>query len=377
MDSDHKHDEESAAPLDPEEQHEVVMDRRSVLKRVGLGAAALSVPASVMASPAFGAVTGALAADSFIKSHPKWKFVFVNHVTTNPFFVPTIYGAQDACSLLGCSYQWTGSTTSDVSQMVNAFNSAISAKASGISCCLVDLKAFNATHGRRAQEGHSRARLQRGRACRQPERAPGLHRPGSVRVRVCNGPAHRQSGQGRGRRPLHRHAGAAEHPAADRRRNRCDQEVRRRQDQDDGGRHRRAPSRRNRQDRCLLPRAQVREGDVRGRCRLDAGGRPDGGEVRPAQEGREGRRVRPDADHAQADLDEPAGLHHRPAAVPPGLVAGAPAVLLQVLVGPRGTVQHEHRHSVRHEGERASRTCRRRPATRAAAPLRSIPSRST
>ena len=143
MDSDHKHDEESAAPLDPEEQHEVVMDRRSVLKRVGLGAAALSVPASVMASPAFGAVTGALAADSFIKSHPKWKFVFVNHVTTNPFFVPTIYGAQDACSLLGCSYQWTGSTTSDVSQMVNAFNSAISAKASGISCCLVDLKAFN------------------------------------------------------------------------------------------------------------------------------------------------------------------------------------------------------------------------------------------
>ncbi len=143
MDSDHQHDEESAAP-DPEEQHELVMDRRSVLKRVGLGAAALSVPAAVMASPAMGAVTNALAADSFIKSHPKWKFVFVNHVTTNPFFVPTIYGAQDACSLLGCSYQWTGSTTADVSQMVNAFNSAISAKASGISCCLVDLKAFNA-----------------------------------------------------------------------------------------------------------------------------------------------------------------------------------------------------------------------------------------
>ena len=35
------------------------------------------------------------------KSHPKWKFNFVNHVTTNPFFVPTIYGAQDACSVLG------------------------------------------------------------------------------------------------------------------------------------------------------------------------------------------------------------------------------------------------------------------------------------
>jgi len=143
VDRDQTHDEDGAARMDPEEQHELAMDRRSLLKRVGLGAAALSVPTAVMASPAMGAVTGALAADSFIKSHPKWKFTFVNHVTTNPFFVPTIYGAQDACSLLGCSYQWTGSTTSDVSQMVNAFNSAISAKAAGISCCLVDLKAFN------------------------------------------------------------------------------------------------------------------------------------------------------------------------------------------------------------------------------------------
>ena len=144
MERDQTHDEEGAASMDSEEQHELAMDRRSVLKRVGLGAAALSVPTAVMASPAMGAVTGALEADSFIKSHPKWKFTFVNHVTTNPFFVPTIYGAQDACSLLGCSYQWTGSTTSDVSQMVNAFNSAISAKVAGISCCLVDLKAFNA-----------------------------------------------------------------------------------------------------------------------------------------------------------------------------------------------------------------------------------------
>ena len=35
--------------------------------------------------------------------HPRWKFVFVNHVTTNPFFVPTQYGIQDACALLGQS----------------------------------------------------------------------------------------------------------------------------------------------------------------------------------------------------------------------------------------------------------------------------------
>jgi ABC-type sugar transport system substrate-binding protein len=27
---------------------------------------------------------------------PEWNFVFVNHVTTNPFFVPTQYGIEDA-----------------------------------------------------------------------------------------------------------------------------------------------------------------------------------------------------------------------------------------------------------------------------------------
>jgi simple sugar transport system substrate-binding protein len=76
-------------------------------------------------------------------SQKKFKFTLVNHVTTNPFFVPTKYGAEDACKILGCSYQWTGSQSSNVNEMVNAFNSAITAKANGIGVCLVDLKAFN------------------------------------------------------------------------------------------------------------------------------------------------------------------------------------------------------------------------------------------
>jgi simple sugar transport system substrate-binding protein len=71
------------------------------------------------------------------------KFTFVNHVTTNPFFVPTKYGAEDACKLLGCSYHWTGSESANVNEMVNASNSAISAKSDGIAVCLVDQKAFN------------------------------------------------------------------------------------------------------------------------------------------------------------------------------------------------------------------------------------------
>jgi simple sugar transport system substrate-binding protein len=67
----------------------------------------------------------------------------VNHVTTNSFFTATIYGIQDACAITGCSYQWTGSTNSIVSQMVAAMNSAIAGKASGIGVALIDNTAFN------------------------------------------------------------------------------------------------------------------------------------------------------------------------------------------------------------------------------------------
>ena len=77
-------------------------------------------------------------------SHPKWNFVFVNHVTTNPFFVPTIYGIQDACALVNCTYQWTGSANSIASEMVNAMNTAIAAKADGIAVAIVDKTAFDA-----------------------------------------------------------------------------------------------------------------------------------------------------------------------------------------------------------------------------------------
>ncbi|MEV0096072.1 sugar ABC transporter substrate-binding protein [Streptomyces sp. NPDC050738] len=73
---------------------------------------------------------------------PKWKFVFVNHVTTNPFFTPTQYGAHDACALLGASFQWTGSKDSSVPEMVSAMTSAVTAKADGIAIAVVDKNAF-------------------------------------------------------------------------------------------------------------------------------------------------------------------------------------------------------------------------------------------
>ena len=75
--------------------------------------------------------------------HPKWRFVFVNHVTTNPFFVPTQYGIADACKMLGCTYQWTGSQNSIASEMVNAMNVAIASHADAIAVSLVDPHAFN------------------------------------------------------------------------------------------------------------------------------------------------------------------------------------------------------------------------------------------
>jgi simple sugar transport system substrate-binding protein len=79
-----------------------------------------------------------------LPSHPKWKFVVICHVTTNPFFVPTQYGMADADALFGTSSQWAGSETSLVSDMVDAFNAAIAAKVDGIATTLIDPKAFNA-----------------------------------------------------------------------------------------------------------------------------------------------------------------------------------------------------------------------------------------
>jgi simple sugar transport system substrate-binding protein len=108
--------------------------RRALLHGAGLGGALALL----------GGTRTARAADPGpFPSHPKWRLVFVNHVTTNPFFVPTQYGLRDACELLGCTSQWTGSANAVVAEMVNAMNAAIAAKADAIAVCIVDPKAFN------------------------------------------------------------------------------------------------------------------------------------------------------------------------------------------------------------------------------------------
>jgi simple sugar transport system substrate-binding protein len=75
---------------------------------------------------------------SAFPSHPRWKFVFVSHLTTSPLFVPLQYGIQDACALVACGYSWTGSPTGDPSTVVKAVNSAVAAKADGIALPLLD-----------------------------------------------------------------------------------------------------------------------------------------------------------------------------------------------------------------------------------------------
>ncbi len=102
------------------------------------------VAAGPVAALLAGAAGDARAADeAAFPPHPRWKFVFVNHVTTNAFFVPCQYGIHDACALLGCDYQWTGSETSDVAQMVNAMNTAIAGRADAIAVAIVDPKGFD------------------------------------------------------------------------------------------------------------------------------------------------------------------------------------------------------------------------------------------
>jgi simple sugar transport system substrate-binding protein len=74
---------------------------------------------------------------------PAWQFWYVNHVTTNPFFVPTQYGFQDAAALLDLpTPKWGGSQTSLASEMVSYFNTAISAKAAGIAYAGIDATSF-------------------------------------------------------------------------------------------------------------------------------------------------------------------------------------------------------------------------------------------
>jgi simple sugar transport system substrate-binding protein len=125
--------------------------RRAALTGGAAGVAALALQAcgssgsgSGTASASSSSGSSSSAASSIFGVDAHYKFTMVNHVTTNVFFTPTQSGASDACKLLGCSYNWTGSATSNVGEMVNSINGAISSKANGIATSLISPTAFTA-----------------------------------------------------------------------------------------------------------------------------------------------------------------------------------------------------------------------------------------
>jgi len=109
------------------------LDRAAMLRLAAAAVAGAAVP---------DVAKGALAA-TFPQPHPRWRFVFVNHALTNPFFVPAKSGGQDAAAALGVTTDWTGSMSSNVGEMVKAMRHAIDAGVDGIAVSIIDPNAFD------------------------------------------------------------------------------------------------------------------------------------------------------------------------------------------------------------------------------------------
>ena len=122
--------------------------------------------AGILGSEGAGAQTYKRNADHpFFAAHPKYHFVMDNHVTTNSFFTATIYGCQDFCALTGCTFTWTGSENSVVSQMVSAMDSRDRLEVQRHRRAAHRQRGLQRPDGRRAQRRHSCDCLQRRRRC--------------------------------------------------------------------------------------------------------------------------------------------------------------------------------------------------------------------
>jgi simple sugar transport system substrate-binding protein len=114
--------------------------RRRLLAGTGLFSA--SAAASALLTACGSSSTPASAAKNTVGNFPKtpaWQFWFVNHVTTNLFFVPTISGTKDAATLLGLpTPKWGGSQNSIPAEMVSYMKTAIAAKANGIATTVIN-----------------------------------------------------------------------------------------------------------------------------------------------------------------------------------------------------------------------------------------------
>jgi simple sugar transport system substrate-binding protein len=126
--------------------------RRRLLEGAGLFSATAAASALLTACSSSSSATSTVTATATsttkaavgnFPATPPWQFWFVNHVTTNLFFVPTQNGMADAAKLLGLpTPRWGGSVTSTASEMVSYLDTAIAAKANGIATTVINATSF-------------------------------------------------------------------------------------------------------------------------------------------------------------------------------------------------------------------------------------------
>lgn len=127
-------------------------DRRGLITLFA-GAGGAAAAGSLLSACAGAKPSGSDGVGNF-PSTPAWKFVFVNHALTNPFFGPTRTALADAAALLNLpAPQWTGSQDGTVAEMVAAFGKAIDSRAAGIAVPLIDNAAFVEPTKRALAEG--------------------------------------------------------------------------------------------------------------------------------------------------------------------------------------------------------------------------------
>lgn len=120
------------------------LTRRTALTGGAAGLAAVLLEACGGTSPAAGTGTAANAAttqspvSSVFGVRGGYHFAFINHATADTFYTPTVNGIEDACTLLNCSFSWTGSNSGNVGAMASAIrNAASSGQVDGIATTLI------------------------------------------------------------------------------------------------------------------------------------------------------------------------------------------------------------------------------------------------
>jgi simple sugar transport system substrate-binding protein len=120
--------------------------RRRLLMGTGLFSASAAASALLTACGSSSPASAASNLHGDFPKTPAWQFWFVNHVTTNLFFVPTQFGMKDATALFGLpAPKWGGSADSAAADMVADINTAVASKANGIATTVINASPSDTT----------------------------------------------------------------------------------------------------------------------------------------------------------------------------------------------------------------------------------------